>query len=313
MPPIRKLSAFGKKLGKGRVKATWLWDASIIASRPDQVINLCIQNKINTIYAPYDTTKATVSQYQYFISKANDNGIKVEALNGDPDWALTSYQANCQSWINSVISYNSSVAKKEKFQGIHLDNEPYLLTSPLNWSVLNDRVQIMNQWLVASDAYISSCHNAGLTAGCSIPFWLDDSQDVSDAIAQDSQLANFYKQIIDKWDYVAIMAYRDIVTGTNSVSDIVQNEINYPTSPKIIIGLETTNVSPDNITFYQEGFIAVEIAISQIESLYDNYSSFKGVAIHDYAQWEKFLMPYSQKTPSRKNTPARKLNPTRIN
>lgn len=301
--PTRIISAYGTDLGTF-VKGIWFWTTSRITTDADRILGNCATNHINTMYLQWNAGVDTNS-YRTFINKANALGIKVHALLGDPHWAITSYQSTCLSNINAVIAYNASVNPNERFVGVQLDNEPYLLTSPYNWSVTNDRAEILREWLQTSNAYVSAIRGAGLEAGATIPFWLDDSTDVQSAIALDpTNLSNFYQRIIDTYDYVAVMAYRDSDTG---ILSLITAEMAYPTSPKIIIGIETTQQSPSYITFYDEGYQAAESAILSVHNSQKSLPSYKGMAIHDYEQWEVFFEPNKPKAPVRTLTPTRIL------
>lgn len=302
--PTRVLSAYGTDLGSF-VKGIWFWTTSRITTDADRILGNCSTNHINTMYLQWNASVDATS-YKTFISKANLLGIKVHALLGDPHWALTSYQNTCLSNINAVITYNTQASSNERFVGIQLDNEPYLLTSPLDWNNVNNRAEILREWLQTSSAYVSAIRGAGLEAGATIPFWLDDSQTVLDAVALDTaNLSNFYQRIIDVYDYVAVMAYRDSDTG---ILSLITAEMSYPTTPKIVIGIETTAQTPSNITFYEEGYQAAEAAILSVHTSQKSLPSYKGMAVHDYEQWELFFEPNKPKTPVQILTPTRILN-----
>jgi predicted phage tail component-like protein len=287
------LSSLGKSLTTLPNKdfSVWLWNNSRVANDPDKVIDILKTYGFNNVYVSFNLSTVSADKYRYFNEKANSYGIKVHALAGDPRWGIDAYSSSAHTKIDDVIAFNSGcVNNGQKFAGVHLDIEPYLLKysngDPLDWGIVNDRAQIMHQWLSNSSSYVSKIRNAGLIAGNSIPFWLDTSTEVQEAVSQDSTLANYHQQMIDIWDYSAVMSYRDTVTGSNSIDSIIQNEINYPSTPKVIVSLETTQQSPGNITFYEEGWGAVVSAISQIESLYSSKSGYRGIAIHDYDQFE---------------------------
>lgn len=302
--PSRILSSYGTNLGTNYVKGIWFWTTSRITTDTNRILNNCATNHINTMYLQWNSGVAA-SAYRTFISTANSMGIQVHALMGDPHWALTSYQSTCLSNINAVISYNNSVNSNERFVGVQLDNEPYLLTTPYNWNNTNDRAEILREWLQTSNAYVSTIRGAGLIAGAAIPFWLGTSPDVQAAIALDpTNLSNFYQRIINAYDYVAVMAYRD---NASDILSIIPTIMSYPTTPKVVIGIETTQQSPNYITFYFEGYKAAEAAILAVHTSQKSLPSYMGMAIHDYEQWEPFFEPFKPKTPIRTLSPKRIL------
>lgn len=48
-------------------------------------------------------------------------------LDGAPDWVLAEKQGKLHQFIDWVNTYNNSVPPGERFNGIHLDVEPYVL------------------------------------------------------------------------------------------------------------------------------------------------------------------------------------------
>ncbi|SMO91887.1 hypothetical protein SAMN06264849_1141 [Melghirimyces algeriensis] len=229
----------------------------------------------------------SIDSYRYFIKKAQGQGIKVHALLGDPHWALVEYKNSCISKIKEITAYNDQVSPNERFLGIQLDSEPYLLRYPLDWNNVTDREEVLKQWLRTSREYISTINKYNLESGAAIPFWFDTSQEVEEAISLDiANLSDYYKRIIDLYNYIVVMAYRDTA---DDIIDISTNEIDYLSHPKIVIGIETTEQIPTYVTFYEKGFHAAEEDISIIHAQKKACKSFKGIAIHNYSQWEKFL------------------------
>ena len=53
--------------------------------------------------------------------------MSVHALDGDPHYALRDQHAVPLSIVNAVVAYKAAAAANERFDGIHFDNEPYLL------------------------------------------------------------------------------------------------------------------------------------------------------------------------------------------
>lgn len=297
--PTRVLSAQGTKIKNGKTKGIWLWTAEFIATKPDTVLANCSQAHITEIYAMYVTTKATIAQYQYFIRKASKLGIAVHALDGDPTWALTMGRDYALTLIDSVNAYNKQSAPDQRFKAVHMDVEPHGLNGtngyPNNWN--DDKPGTIAQWLDNSDVWLERARQYGISLGGSFAFWLDD--ETPPAFYSPLNLAQV---LVDKYDYYAVMAYNDSPAQVISISS---TEVNHAKTAKVVIGIETNNVSPSFVTFYEEGFAAAEAAIKTVDDSSQKQPGYRGVAIHLYEQWEKVMAPYAMKNAIRTQVPIR--------
>ena len=90
-------------------------------------------------------------------------------------------------------------------------------------------------------------------------------------------------------DSVAIMDY--VNTSTRIINDAT-TEINYADSigKKVVIGVETGNISPSTSTFYGLGNPYMESQLTPVEAYYNSHASFQGIAIHHYNSY-KMLNP----------------------
>lgn len=266
-------------------KAMWVWNDSVVSDgKTADLFWLVDRNYIDTLYMVYTT--GNDKKWRSFIRGMADHNVEIHALSGDSLWALKSYQDDCEKFIEKVIKYNESTdSDDEKFSGIHLDNEPYTLKSPLDWKDLEDRINMMSQWLITSKAYTTKINNIGMVSGNSIPFWLENSKAVLEAEDNDSNLKDFYKQIIDSHDYSALMSYRDTANSSNGIIPVSENEIDYADKPKIIVGIETADSGSDKTTFYQEGFVVAENALKEVDDHFETHEGYRGVAVHHYDSW----------------------------
>ena len=70
----------------------------------------------------------------------------------------------------AVIAYNAaSTDTDENFDGVHLDNEPYLL--PV-WNT-DSRETIIQDFLALNEACQTKCTLGNIVYGIDIPFWFD--------------------------------------------------------------------------------------------------------------------------------------------
>ncbi|MGG1660839.1 hypothetical protein [Brevibacillus sp. NRS-1366] len=260
-----------------KIKATWIWHTTLIASEPDQIISFSKEQGVNLLYLRIDISRKP-AYYQAFLKKANEAGIKIHALSGSPAWGLVENRSRIMALVDWVIAYNQAAANGEKFSGIHFDIEPYLLPE---WKT--DQASVVSQWKENVAAYTERVKQyPALEIGCDIPFWLDKIY-----LPDDSSTA-LSKWLISKHDHVTIMSYRDRVEGPNSISSLVTEEIGWADElgKKIVLAVETKESSEGNyISFYEEGKAYMDQMLSRLSELMSSHPSFAGTAIHSYEHW----------------------------
>jgi len=65
--------------------------------------------------------------FRTFLTQAHQHGIEVHALDGYPEYAQKVYHAMPLSIVDAVIAFNKASKPSQRFDGIHFDNEPYLI------------------------------------------------------------------------------------------------------------------------------------------------------------------------------------------
>ncbi|CAG7656948.1 hypothetical protein ACFQI7_00185 [Paenibacillus allorhizosphaerae] len=271
---IAAWTAFAAPLPSGKSKATWVWDTSLIATSTgrNQIFQFAKNQQISRIYLQVNPDVAK-SAYRSMIKTAAGNGIEVYVLDGAPNWALPENRARIASLISWVKTYNASVATNERFAGIQLDVEPYLLPE---WS--SDQSGTAQKWLDALSYFHDETKKAPvLSTSAAIPFWLD-SVPLSSGVALGEVL-------IAKLDEVALMSYRD---QGDAVADLVKEELAWGDKygKKVWLSLETNPVSETPyITFYEEGKAEMDRQMARIDELVKVHPSYAGIAVHDYIGW----------------------------
>ncbi|MBD2862350.1 hypothetical protein [Paenibacillus oceani] len=261
-------------LPSGKPKATWLWDTSLIntATGRNQIIKFAKNQQISRIYLQVNPD-VTKNAYRYMIKTAAGNGIEVYALDGAPNWALPENRGQITSLIGWVKTYNATVTMNERFAGIQLDIEPYLLPE---WST--DQTGVAQKWLDALRYFHDETKKApALSTSAALPFWLDSVSLSSGVILGEALIA--------KLDEVALMSYRN---QGDAVVNLVTEELAWGDKygKKVWLSLET-NAIPETpyITFYDKGKIEMDLQMSRIDELVKAHQSYAGIAVHDYTGW----------------------------
>ncbi|CAG7639183.1 hypothetical protein PAESOLCIP111_04018 [Paenibacillus solanacearum] len=257
-----------------KAKATWLWDTSLIGTSfgRNQIFEFVSDERISRIFLQIDTD-IDPSDYRSFIITAADYNVEIYALDGAPEWALPEHRQRIGDLIRWVNAYNSSVDPNERFAGIQLDVEPYLLPA---WNT--DQEATARHWLEAM-AYFhdETKQSAALATSAALPFWLD-------AVTADGE-NSLAEAMIGKLDEVALMSYRSV--GEEAVS-LVQEELDLGDKyeKQVWIGLETNRI-PDTpfISFYDAGKMELTREIARIDKLLKARSSYAGICVHDYSGW----------------------------
>ncbi|MFC5402221.1 hypothetical protein [Cohnella soli] len=258
--------------------STWLWDASKIVDSPDKVIEDLADRHVKFLLLQIDFS-VDVEYYRKFIGKATFNGIKVEALDGAPQWVTDGGEELQQNMLDWLVRYQNTSVSKERFQGVHLDVEPYE-----NEHYEEHMDEYIGNYQLMIEKFKMQTSKLKLEFGIDIPFWFYgvkyDNQYGSGNLAE--WLCHYVKKM-------TIMAYRDSVEGENGIISVAAAEMKLFEKYKVrgTIAVETGKVADayQFITFYGKG---KEVMNRQLQRLYEyhrKHSAFDGIAIHYYDSW----------------------------
>ena len=256
-------------------KATWIWDTSLIGTGTgrDEVLQFVRNHQVQRIFL-YVNRDISRDAYRTFIQSAARYGIEIHALDGAPDWALPANRKPIADLIRWVKSYNASVQAGERFAGIQVDIEPYLLPE---WT--SEQSKIVDHWLESLLYFHNEAKkDSTLTTGAAIPFWLD-------SIQLSGRNVSLAEALIRELDETALMSYRD---QGRHVVHLAKNELDWADQhgKNVWIGVEM-NPSPDTpfITFYKKSRAYVDSELALIDDLVKRHPSYAGIVVHDYTGW----------------------------
>jgi hypothetical protein len=186
------------------------------------------------------------------IAALREQGTQVEALAGEPVWAKPRESAGLLEFVRA--------ARSQDVDAIHLDIEPYSLRL---WQT--DRERLMHSYFTALTAAKRAAGDVPVNAD--IPYWYEPP---------------IIRKILDRVDAITVMDYRD--TADAAIEGARQEmQLARKAGKRATIGLETGDVKPASITFFQEGRGPLVDAITQIEAAYSDNPAFDGIAVHDAA------------------------------
>lgn len=258
--------------------ATWIWDAKRIETQSEEIIAFAKQNGINLIYLHIKPVEVSHGAYRSFNKQANAAGIKVEALGGDPNWAYEANRESISYLVNWVKAFNSRAAEDERFQGIHVDIEPYVLP---DWE--KDRENIVRQWLENVEyLVVETKKDSNLPVSADLPFWIDEIE-----VPGTSQKVSGW--MLERLDSITLMAYRNYTQGTNGIVDIVQNivvEADELRERSVIVGVNIRDsMEGENVSFHAHGTDEMKSQLAILQKELSGNPSFAGSAIHDFESW----------------------------
>ncbi|MCU6792366.1 hypothetical protein OB236_09520 [Paenibacillus sp. WQ 127069] len=258
-----------------QIVATWLWNTYSIWKEKDKTLDFLGRNGINLLYLQIDVDIPS-DVYSTFIREAENRGIKVHALGGSPEWVLPEQQGKLYQFIDWVNTYNNSVLPSERFNGIHLDVEPYVLPQ---WR--SDPDKMLGLWMDTISGFVQQVKaDTHLTTGVDLPVWLDRFN-VPDGYGGRTTLSDW---MIRRLDQISLMAYID---NAEDIIKSVSNELveAEKASKPVIIGVETLNNNEEHSSFYAKGRSQMQSELNTVIRTLSSKSSFAGYAIHEYESW----------------------------
>ena len=276
-------------------RAMWVWSMSddLVLDSPagsrTVFFNFCAaphgndDRSVTTVYLSgsvygLDLVNDHAPQLRNFLADAHSRGLKVECLEGDPSWALPGSRINGETRCDEILAFNnSSPSDDERFDGLHFDVEPHGLRHDrgylYDWH--QDNAAIWSEYIALLECCQGEVDNYNTTHtdikfSADIPCWYDSDSHPGTA-----------NEVQSRVDYVTIMDYRD--SAARIISGAAQEIINGNTLGKdVVIGVETLEVPPPSITFYQEGNAYMEQQLGQTAIEFHDDAGFAGFSIHFY-------------------------------
>jgi hypothetical protein len=260
-------------------RSAWHWDpkpALADAAVRDRLFDLLASQRIATLWIQVSTdrvatppptparsrnqaaiaarTLSRAAEWRAFIADAHRRGIRVEALDGEPAWALKAFHAGPLGVVDAIIDYNARVKPDERFDGIHFDIEPYLLIA---WRSPRSREQLLRELLELAVRCQQRVREAGgMQFGVDIPYWWDVTDGKTGRPIGDTVFNGVRKSaarhLIDLLDNVGIMNYRNTSGGTDGMIANGRPILEYADRAKgarILMGVETSLSNPSETWF----------------------------------------------------------------
>lgn len=245
-----------KKIKKSMSNAMWVWlvkDILLNKKKQDELLDFCKKRDIKELFfqlinkfegkKEQGDFKGKIfykEEYKQFIRNCHKRKIKVHVLDGYPDWVMRERHHEPLALCQAVCDYNKEVKPEERFDGIHLDNEPYLMIAFKS----TFRKRIYKEYIELNDKLTKLIHNqSDMVFGIDIPFFLEQPFEKTGEIELidykgKKQPTSYH--LLDIVDNIGIMGYRDFAYGADGAVYHCRDEINYAEKLKkpVYVGVE---------------------------------------------------------------------------
>jgi len=260
-------------------RAMWDWEPLPLLldpARRKEFLDFCRRQKIGRVWLqlpwrPTETTMTTGNgippqgddfrieilhpeSLRSFLAAAHGEGIIVEALDGAPEYAVKKNHHVPLAIVDAVIAFNEESESAERFDGIHFDNEPYLL---VGWHFPDLRERILEEFLELNlECQRRIRSQSAMVFGIDIPFWWQSIDPRTGMTAAAATLNGVRKaasfHCIDNLDSVGIMNYRSTADGADGMLAHGLEILEYAErahGARVYLGVETITEPPADVRF----------------------------------------------------------------
>lgn len=247
----REVTLMRKRSGKKtEVLAMWIWHTKEVLlneAKKKEFLDFCKSKNIGLVFFQLqyqfiplkDETVCKLlyeSKLKAFLKEAHARSLSVYALDGSPEFCLEGSHQLVLAQIKALLDFNKGAAQQERFDGVHYDNEPYILPafqSSLKESIIEQFVALNRKC-----ADFIKASGAKLEFGIDIPFWFDE-------------LNGLDKRLIEICDNVGIMDYRNFTAGPDGIVAHALPALKAASeaNKKVYVGLETSRYPNQKVYF----------------------------------------------------------------
>lgn len=265
------------------IRAAWVWQAKSVSDGGNELLENAAKHKINRLYVNVDMNLSE-EVYHTFISKASKAGIAIEALGGDPSWAVSGREGPMLKLASWVSKYNLAAKPEERFDALHLDIKPYVLPQ---WK--EDAKPLVQSWVVNMKLLLEQVKKDGaVEVNVDLPFWLDSYTVTGSRTTEDADNESLSHWFIGQLDHITLLAYRDSAQGNNGIIRLVEQEMIWADARNgsITVGVNTKPMPGEEFTtFAGKGAAQLESVIREVASAFTGHASYAGSAVHDIVYW----------------------------
>lgn len=270
--------------------AMWVWNSEKLldAATATKFVDFCVQHGIQEVYFSLDLDRNSEAGqphfelrnpegYRKFLETAHAKGLKIDGLAGSPEWAARESHPIALAAMQAVLEFNRTSPPGARFDGFHLDVEPYLLPGYLDpiyrSQLLEDFVQLIAE---CAERATSVPH---FRVGCDVPAWFYPATALGDPsleVTYNGIKKPEGEQLTDLLDSVTIMDYRNEADGSGGIIAGASPALDYAAKQgkRIVVGLETSR-DPDSVVYFVGGLTLEQFQRKIAESGFRNRLYFE--------------------------------------
>lgn len=199
--------------------------------------------------------RSDCQSYQFLLSAAS--------------YALDENQDEWDSLLDEVSTFLAANPWAQSVDWM-LDYEPYIIPQ---WRDVNLRPGIIENFLgdLLEFKEVIAPYNLNLTLDVPIFYSIFEYQEAT--------LLHAVANIVDE---ILLMSYRDTFEGDDGILSFINNSVNIliALDKPFYLALETQNIDPVKITFFEEGRNALHTMIDQLDAHFSEQDLYQGTAVH---------------------------------
>jgi len=281
-------------------RAVWLWEKDAYRildekSARDEALRFLTGKGIGTVYfyaEAWHGRNAIVDQpakLRAVVGAMHEQGLRVFALLGSAElktqeYVLPERRDRAIAMFERVLDYDRGSKSHERFDGVNLDIEPYLLS---DWAERKEELARGYLDLGAVLMDLKRSRDPKLVVGPAMPFWWDGIE----GLAWNGRTARLSEHVQDVYDYVSLMDYRNFAKGGDGMIAHAEDELAYGSKigKPVWIGIETLPGALAKLTFHGKDEAALERELALVADHCRSEPSFSGFAIHHFASYRDWL------------------------
>jgi len=216
-------------------RGMWVWSSAEVLGRPaswPDLFEFSRRQGIAALWMQITTARTgadasgpprlavtAADAWRAFITAAHRRGLAVEALDGDPTYADAAFHDVPLAIADAVLAFNAASTPGARFDGLHFDNEPYLLPA---WHDPAAREQLLHGYLALNDEIQRRVSRARpMTFGVDMPFWWsgtgDGRADADVTVTYEGVRQSAAAHTLRRVDAVTVMDYRNEASGPDGL------------------------------------------------------------------------------------------------
>jgi len=254
-------------------RAVWVWN-NWVASEADRRVDLlafCKQRGINVLFLhimPEDL-RVRPNDFRALLTEAHQQGVKVQALAGAPEWVFADKRTRLQWFLEGVVKFNDEGPAEARFDGVHLDVEPY---DTLEWKA--GPLEVGKRYLEMLE--FTRAQIGALPLAADVPPWYS-------TIAMDG--TSLLTDVVARVDQVGLMSYarqvKDIGGSSHDALEAARRQ-----GKGVWVGMSAQLYDSD-MKSGKPLRPQVEKVVETIEKKLKSAPGLLGVAIHDYEHYRQ--------------------------